>query len=224
MSTSGTYTFSPPLGSIALNAFSRCGVKRTELLAEHMENAYLEANLLQADWSADGILWWTVSLETVLLVQGTPTYTVLPNVVSVLDVYISNGSSNRLIFPFSRTDYASLAEPMQQGFPTSFWWDRVIPSTLTLWPVPDGSATYTMTYYYYSQIQDANLRQGGNAQVPYFWLNAYTADLAHRLARIYAPALEAARKADRDEAYSKASKQTELAQMYISPGLAGYYR
>ena len=113
---------------------------------------------------------------------------------------------------------------MQQGFPTSFWWDRVIPSTLTLWPVPDGSATYTLTYYYYSQIQDANLRQGGNAQVPYFWLNAYTADLAHRLARIYAPALEAARKADRDEAYMRANKQTEMAPFYISPGLAGYYR
>ena len=224
MVTSGTTAFNPPIGTLTLNAFSRCGVKRTELLAEHMENAYLEANLLQADWGSDGITWWTVSSETVPLVQGTPTYTVLPNVVSVLDVYISNGSSNRLIFPFSRTDYASLAEPMQQGFPTSFWWDRVIPSTLTLWPVPDGSATYEMTYYYYSQIQDANLRQGGSAQVPYFWLNAYTADLAHRLARIYAPALEAARKADRDEAYMRANKQTELAQMYISVGLSGYYR
>ena len=223
MATSGTFFFNPPLGSLALAAFSRCQIKRTELTAEHMDNAYLETNLLQADWGADGITWWTVELITQPLTVGVATYTVPLNVVSVLDVYINNGSYNRLITAFSRTDYASLANPTQQAFPTSFWYDRLIPATLTLWPTPDGANTYTMGYYVYTQTQDAVLRQGGNAQVPYFWLDAYVADLAHRLARHHAPALEAVRKADRDEAYGKACKQVEPSPMYISPGISDYF-
>lgn len=224
MVTSGTTNFNPPVGMLTLNAFSRCQVKRTEVLTEHMENAWMESNLLQASWGADGITWWTVELITQALTQGTATYTVPLNIVSVLDVYISNGSSNRLIFPFSRTDYSSLANPDTQGFPTTFWWNRVIPSTITLWPVPDNSATYTMSYYAYKQIEDSTIRQGGNAQVPYFWLDAYTADLAHRLSRHHAPALEQIRKMDSVEAYNRACKQVETVDIYITPGLDGYFR
>jgi hypothetical protein len=224
MATSGTYNFNPPAGTLTLNAFSRCQVKRVEILAEHMENAWTESNLLQADWGADGITWWTVQLITQALTQGVATYTVPANAVSVLDVYINNGSSNRLIMPFSRTDFASLATPTTQGFPTTFWWDRVIPSTITLWPVPDNNATYTMSYYVYTQMQDVTIRQGGNVQLPFFWLDAYTADLAHRLSRHHAPQLEAVRMADRDRAYAKACKQVENENLYISPGLSGYFR
>lgn len=37
MATSGTFTFNPPIGQLTLNAFSRIQVKRTEVLAEHMD-------------------------------------------------------------------------------------------------------------------------------------------------------------------------------------------
>lgn len=224
MSTSGTYSYNPALGSLALSAFSRVGVRRTAILVEHMADAYQELNLMQASWVADGITWFTVELISQPLTQGTATYTVPLNVVSVLDVFINNGNSNRLIFPFSRTDYASLAEPTEQGFPTVFWWNRVIPATINLWPVPDGNATYTMDYYAYTQMQDAEIRQGGQAQVPYWWLDALVADLAHRLSRIYAPAMEAQRKIDKQEAYALANKQVENSQIFVTPSLSGYYR
>jgi hypothetical protein len=224
MANSGTYNFNPSIGSLALTAFSRCGIRRTELTSQHMENSYMETNLLQADWGADGILWWTVELITIPLVVGQATYPIADHIVSVLDVYINNGSSNRLIWPFSRTEYASLAEPNEQGFPTVFWYDRLLNPTLTLWPVPDSNATYTMSYYAYTQMQDAVASNGGNAAIPYFWLDAYVADLAHRLARHHAPALEQQRKVDRDEAYRKACKQVEPSDLYISPGLSGYFR
>ena len=224
MSTSGTYNYNPPLGSLVINAFARCGIKRTELLAENMENAYQELNNLQSSWSGDGITWWTVELIQQVITSGISTYTIPLNIVSILDVYINNGSSNRLIFPFSRTDFASLAEPAEQGFPTVFWWNRVIPSTITLWPTPDNNATYTLNYYAYTQMQDASIRQGGQAQIPYWFIDALVADLAYRLARIYAPALEAVRKQDFAEAYAKANKQVETTAIYISPGLSGYFR
>lgn len=190
-----------------------------------MEDAYLETNLMQADWGADGITFFTVQLITQPLTPGVPTYAIPSNAVTVLDVYVSvNGSQNRLLFPFSRTDYASLAEPLETGFPTSYWQDRLLTQSLTLWPVPDGNATYVMSYYVYNQIQDATIAQGGNAAIPYFWLDAYTAGLAHRLSRIYAPALEDKRKIDAQEAYAKASKQAEIVPLFITPALVNYFR
>jgi hypothetical protein len=142
----------------------------------------------------------------------------------VLDVYINNGSSNRLIWPFSRSEFASLANPQEEGFPTVFWYDRLLSPTLTLWPVPDNNATYTMSYYAYTQMQDATIAGGVNAAIPYFWLDAFVADLSHRLSRMHAPALEPARLADRDRAYSRAEKQVEPSDIYISPALVGYFR
>ena len=228
MPTSDSYNFNPNLGSLALNALARCGVRRTEITPQHMQDCYLESNLLQSDWAADGILWWTVELVNQPLTAGQPTYLLPTNTLSVLDVYIApnNGQDgqNRLITPFSRTDYASLADPTQQAFPTRYWYDRALVPTLTLWPVPDSNTTYIMSYYIYTQPEDAVLRGGTKVAVPYWWINAYVADLAHRLSRIYAPPLEAARKVDRDEAYARACKQVEPSAMYITPGLSGYFR
>jgi hypothetical protein len=224
MTTSGTYTFGPNLGDLFLNAFSRIQVKRTELTPQHISDARTEANLLQADWVADGITLWTVEIISQALTQGVATYSIPARVVMVLDLYVSTPSYNRLIMPFSRTDYASLANPTMQGFPTSFWQDRTIAQTITLWPVPDGGGPYTMSYYAYTQMQDASLPQGGNVAVPYWWLDAFTAGLAYRLSRHYAPTLEATRKADAVEAYMKASKQVENVPLYITPGLQSYYR
>jgi hypothetical protein len=189
-----------------------------------METVKVETGLMQSDWVADGLTLWTVELISVPLTQGIATYSVPGNVVEILDMYINNGSSDRLIFPFSRTDYSSIANKTNQGFPTVFWHDRLLSSTFTLWPVPDGNATYTSDYYAYTTMQDSVLSQGGQAAIPAWWLDAWTAGLAHRLSRHYAPTLEAARKVDAMEAYAKASKQFENTPMYINPDLTGFFR
>lgn len=225
MATSGTYTFQPSLGELVINAFSRCQIRRSALTAEMMVDARIESNLLQTQWNNDGVNLWTVDLINLPLVQGTATYSVLANTVMILDLYVNNGSQNRLILPFSRTDYASLANPTQQGFPTSFWFDRLIAPTISFWPVPDGNATYTVSYYRYRLIQDANLPNGGNVEIPMLWLDAFCAGLAHRLARIYAPALEMIRKADADEAWGRAAKNNvENVSISIQPMMQGYFR
>lgn len=225
MSNSGTYAFNPPIGTLTLNAFARCGVRRTEITPQHMQDSFLETNLMQADWSADGLLLFNVELITQPLTAGQQVYDVPTNAITVLDVYVAvNGGSNRLLFGFSRTDFASLGNPLETGFPTSFWQDRLLAQTLTLWPVPDANAQYTMYYYVQTQPQDAVAAQGGNAAMPYYWLDAFTAGLAHRLSRIYAPALEDKRKVDAIEAYGKASKQNEQVPLYITPGLSNYFR
>jgi hypothetical protein len=229
MATSGTYTFDPSLGSLFLSAFSRIQVKRTELGPQHLEDAKLEANLLQAEWVNQGVLLWEQDLQTFTMVTGQATYSIPATTIMVLDLYIVPGSgavgTNRLIMPFSRTDYASLANPAEPGFPTSFFFLRTVAPTLTFWPVPDNNTTYTCNYWRYRQIQDAVPQQGGQAEIQYMFLDAYVAGLAHRLSRSYAPQLEDKRKADYTESFALAMKQnTENVPIWLTPGLAGYYR
>lgn len=227
MTASGTYLFQPSIGELGLNALARIQIRPPAVVQDHMENMRMEGNLLQSSWSAAGINLWTVDLQTMPLVQGTATYTVPATTVMILDAYISVGSgpaTNRYISPFSRTDYASLGNPTSQGTPSTFWFDRLISPTITLWPVPDGGGPYVLQYYRYRQLQDAALPNGGTAEIPYVFLDAWAAGLAYRLSRIYAPSLEQIRKADAVEAFALANQQnSENVPMYIQPMISSYY-
>ena len=229
MATSGTYNFGPSVGELVVAAYRRIQIHRSELLTEHFADAKTECNLLQATWANLGPLLWTVDLQTVDLVQGTATYPVPADTVMMLDVYISipNGdgtTSDRIITPYSRTEYASTPDKSQQGSPTVYWFDRLEAPSFTLWPVPDGTIP-TLSYYRFTQIQDAALSNATTPQLPYLALDAFVAGLAHRLARIYKPDLEAAREADAIKAYNVFSTQnTENVPLYFSPITASYWR
>ena len=144
MATSGTYTFNPGLGELTLYAYNLIGVRNTAVLQEHMEAARMASNMMLARWSNQGVNLWAVDLISVPLVQGQATYSVDADTVMILDAYmeIDNGNGapiDRIILPISRTEYASYPNKEQQGFTTTFWFDRLISPTVTLWPVPDGT-------------------------------------------------------------------------------------
>ena len=137
-------------GEIVIGAFARCGIRRTDLTQQHMEDARFEANMLMSNWAGNGINLWEVDTGTISLIANQATYTIPTNTVFLLDVYITQGTNpqiNRLIMPISRTDYASIANKQQTGFPTSYWFDRLINPNLYIWPVPPQSGIYTLTYY-----------------------------------------------------------------------------
>ena len=230
MTTSGTYTFNPSLGELTLHAFNLIGLRNTSLTQEHMQSSRMATNLMLANWSNRGVNLWAVDLVTVPLVAGQATYNVDSNTVVILDAYMEtdNGSGNpidRIILPVSRTEYASYPNKEQQGFTTTFWFDRLISPTVTLWPVPDGTSAQYLKYYRVRQIQDSNLQGGQNVEIPYLWLDAFATGLAERLARIWNPQLVQLMKPLSDEAYKIAADQNvETAQQYISPQIAGYYR
>ena len=225
MTTSGTYEFNPSLGEVILYAYMNIGIRPTSLLQEHLESARMAANMMLSRWANQGVNLWAVDLIKTQLAPGQATYPVDPSTVVILDAYIRNQQTDRVILPISRTEYASYPNKEQQGFPTSFWFDRTISPTVTLWPVPAANAGETLKYYRVRRIQDANMRNGQTVEIPYLWLEAFADGLAYRLARIWNPQIAVALKAQADESYKIAADQNiETSNVYISPMISGYWR
>jgi hypothetical protein len=158
------------------------------------------------------------------------TYSVNPSTVMILDAYITTGETgtateiDRIILPVSRTEYASYPNKQNTGFPTIFWFDRLIAPTVSLWPAPDGNQT-SLKYYRVRQVQDSDLASGQTVEIPYLWLDAFASGLASRLAMQWAQPLVTMLKPIADEAYLIAADQNvETANQYISPQISGYYR
>ena len=230
MATSDAYTFNPSLGELTLYAYNLIGVRNTAVLQEHMEAARMATNMMLARWANQGVNLWKVDLVTTALTTGQTTYPVDADTVVILDAYVTNDDSganiDRIIMPISRTEYASYPNKEQQGFPTVYWFDRLLSPTVTLWPVPntDNGPQY-LKYYRVTRIEDAGLQNGQTVDIPYLWLEAFAYGLAYRLAKIWSPQIAATIKPDADEAYAIASQQNvETAQQYISPMVSGYFR
>jgi hypothetical protein len=239
MATSDTYSFNPGLGELTLYAYNLIGIRNTALLQEHMEAARMASNMLCSRWSNMGVNLWAVDLVTTPLVTDQATYSVDANTVMILDAYVQNDDSganiDRIIMPVSRTEYASYPNKEQQGFPTVYWFDRLISSSrstgsagpsVTLWPVPNtDNGPQSLKYYRVRQIQDSGLSNGQTVEIPYLWLEAFAYGLAMRLAQIWNPAAVAMIKPMADESYQIAASQNiETAQQYISPMISGYFR
>lgn len=231
MVSSGTYNFAPSLGELGLYAFNLVGVRPTSLTQEHMFTLRIASNMLLLHWGNLGVMLWEVDLQTVPLVQGVPTYTVPVNTFMMLDAYVSNAGglvqpTDRIVLPISRSEYATYPNKLKQGFPTVFWFDRLLSPTVTVWPVPDGSTQDAfLNYYRVKQIQDATLPGGATMDIRTQWLPAFADGLAANLARSWAPDRVADLKNWADMTYQAASNQeVEAGNFYISPQLSSYFR
>lgn len=226
MATSGTTTYNPSPGELTIYAYNLIGIRPSALLQEHLDAARNAMNMLLAGWSNQGVNLWRVSLVTTPLVEGTATYDVDSSVVVILDAYISYGSpaTDRIIMPVSRSEYASYPQKEMQGFPTVWWFDRLLSPTVTVWPVPDGNQT-SLKYYCVSRIEDADMNGNTQVDIPPIWLEAFAFGLAERLALIWAPDKLPLIEPRAQKAYDIAAAQNvETAQQYISPMVQGYWR
>ena len=229
-SSSGTYNFDASNADIVLSAYERIQIRAPELRQEHMLSAYKEFNFLLAEQSNKTPNLWKVTRIQTVLTAGTATYNLTQQTIVVLDasIVLNYGTSNesrRYITPISRTEYLSYANQQTLATPTVYWLNRQIIPTITFYPVPDNNGPYTFDYFTVTQMQDSNLTGGQVPDIPYRWTDTLVAGLAHRLSRIYAPTLEAQRKADYDEAWRIAAGQdTEPVPLLLAPQLGPYYR
>jgi hypothetical protein len=225
-----TWDFDPSLGELVLGAYSRIGIRRTEVTTQHMADARFEMNMVFSDLQGDGINTWQVELVTQDIVAGQKQYTVPNTTVFVLDLYIrqnpdTGNPTDRLLIPFSRSDYAATANKDMQSFPTTYWYDRQLNPSLYLWPVPNFNIVGGLRYYVQKRPMDSDLKNGSQVQMPYEVYDAATWMLAERLAFIYAPEKVSMISPRKEQAYRRMLQATtENVPVNLDVTVGSYFR
>lgn len=186
MATSGTTSFNLDLTELVEEAFERCG---GELRTGYdLKTARRSLNLLFADWANRGVNMWTFEQGSIVLVPGQATYDLPASTVDLLEHVIRTGAGSAstqadlTITRISVSTYATIPNKLQQARPIQVWIERKtsIP-TITVWPVPDDTQTYTFVYWRLKRIDDAG--NGVNTMdVPFRFIPAMVAGLAYYLA------------------------------------------
>src|SRR5262245_55751015 len=156
INTTKTYDFNPPAGELLLEAFSRCGVRPTEVTQTHLRRGEMALNLVLVEISNLQPNLWEVELKSIPLIQGRATYSLPSEILMITDLYVRYGtpSLDRYLSAISRTEYAALPNKSQQGFPNQYWFNRRISPEITFYFVPDGNGPYVARYYSVRQTQD----------------------------------------------------------------------
>ena len=194
MATSGTTAFNLDLSEIVEEAFERCGAElRT---GYDLRTARRSMNLMFADWANRGVNLWTVEQGSIALVQGTATYNLPDYTVDLLEHVIRTGAGNvstqadLTITRISVSTYSTIPNKLTQARPIQVYINRQedIP-TVTLWPIPDGSQSYSFVYWRLRRIQDAG--NGVNTMdVPFRFLPCLVAGLSYYLSMKIPGAIE----------------------------------
>lgn len=184
MATSGTTAFTMDFTEIAEEAFERAGKEMRS--GYDLRTARRSMNLLTIEWQNRGINMWTIDDGTVSLVAGTATYNLPADTIDLLDFVIRTGTGTSQqdvnASRISVSTYASIPNKQVTGRPIQVWIqrDRDNPS-ITLWPVPDASQSYTFAYWRLRRIEDA----GAGVQTPdvgFRFFPALVAGLAYYVA------------------------------------------
>ena len=123
-----------------------------------------------------------------------------------------------------RSEYAAYPNKKQAGFPTVFWFNQQLNSTINVWPVPTDD-TFVLRGYYLKQIPEVGMQGGQSPQIPLYFIEAFTLGLAARLAMIWVPEKAQMLDAMSKESYQIACEQNvEGVNYYITPQMSGYFR
>jgi hypothetical protein len=230
MVQTGTYSFGLSGGDLTLECYDRLQIRAPELTIDHMQSIKFSMNLIQSRWTNRGVNLWEITEVTIPLVQGTATYAIdAATVFLAPEVFLrsnpnTSAVSDIILFPLSRADYASIPVKTTQGRPTSYWFDRLISPTITLWPVPDGSAPYEAHYYKAAQQQDMTPQIAVSPDIPFRFQEAYAAEIAAHLAMKWRPESWEKLTAYAKECWQEAAgEDREKVSWWIAPDFSGYF-
>jgi hypothetical protein len=166
-----------------------------------------------------------VELATTALTAGQSTVTLDPNVIEVLQVYVTDTSQspaiNYVLSAISRSDYAALPYPTEAGYRANqYYFQRTTTPQLFLYPV-QNNASMTLGYYAWRFNQDVGALTN-QLDLPNRWYEALTANLAWRLAMKFAPDRYPMLKDAGTDAYNAAAAEdVESVPLRILPNVLG---
>tara|TARA_R110000751_G_scaffold1248_2_gene4798 strand:- start:303 stop:1001 length:699 start_codon:yes stop_codon:yes gene_type:complete len=187
MATSGTTAFNLDISDIMEEAYDLCGL---ELRSGYSYRGAKRAlNLVFLEWQNKGLNLWTVEQDSITVVAGTSSYTVITGALDIVDVFIrtDSGDTNKQfdqrLNRISRTEYNHQATKLNQSKPTQFYVDKDNDSVkIILWSTPDSNESYLLVYDYVKRIEDVGSVASNNADVPARYLPCLTYALAYNLA------------------------------------------
>ena len=186
MATSGTVAFRPNVEEIIAESFERCGIDAQTRTGDHAKAARRSLNLLFSEFSNRGINFWTVSQNTLTLINGTANYTLPVGTIDILDAVIRDSSSDvdQIINRVTIQEYNQIPNKTSSGKPNQFMIDRQYTPVIYFWNVPDTS-TY-LVYWGMNQQEDVTA-SNQDTDIPYRWSDTLCAGLSAKLAMKYAP-------------------------------------
>lgn len=189
MATSGTTTWNPDIAELCEEAYERAGL---ELRSGYdLKTARRSLNFLLTEWANKGLNLWTVRSGTITLVPGQKTYTTADGLPADAIDYIehvcrTNNAGQPTDISLNRisvSTYANIPTKEQSGRPYQIYVNRATTApTITLWPVPDSSTTYTLAYWYLKREDDATNPVSQTIEVPFRFYNALVAGLSYHIA------------------------------------------
>ena len=128
MATSGTVAFRPNIEEIITESFERCGIDIQTRTGDQAISARRSLNLLFSEWANRGINYWTVTQNTLNLVQGTSSYDLPAGVLDFLDVVIYNSAdatrTDTIINRVTIGEYNQIPNKTDTGRPNQYMLDK----------------------------------------------------------------------------------------------------
>tara|TARA_Y100001951_G_scaffold101433_1_gene106317 strand:- start:535 stop:1230 length:696 start_codon:yes stop_codon:yes gene_type:complete len=228
MATSDSKNFEPDVGEFIEEAFERCGIElRT---GYDLKTATRSLNLMLAEWANRGLNQWTIAQKTVAMVKDTAAYNIdstnATAPIDVLDAFmretINSEDTDLPMTRISRSQYSSLPKKSTTAKPNQFMVDKQLTPTVTVYPAPDKSSSYTLYMNVLTRMDDADA--GANTmEMPYRFYPCLAAGLAYYISLKKAPDRTGMLKQLYEEEFLRAMNQDEPRSSFmIAPDLRSY--
>ena len=195
-----------------------------------LKTATRSLNLMLADWANRGLNQWTVAQKSVAMVKDDPTYNIdstnATAPIDVLDVFvretIGSDDVDLTMSRLNRSEYSNLSTKGTTGKPNQFFIDKLTTPTITVWPVPDKSSTYTVYMNVLTRMDDADVATN-TLEMPFRFYPCLSAGLAYYLSLKKSPERTQMLKALYEEEFTRAmSQDEERGSFRIAPDLRNY--
>ena len=203
----------PDMPEIFEEAYERAGLEMRT--GYDLKTARRSLNLLTLEWQNRGLNLFTIEAGTLAVTAGTATYTLPTDTIDIIEHQIRTGTgTNQVDTALERVSVATYAQQTNkntQGRPTQIYVQRLPTETkVTLWPVPDSTTTYTISYFRLKGIDGLSSGVGSTiTSVPPRFVPCLVAGMAYYIAMKKNPQMAANLKQEYEFQFQLAAGEDE---------------
>ena len=203
----------PDMPEIFEEAFERAGLEMRT--GYDLKTSRRSLNLLTLEWQNRGLNLFTIEAGTLAVTAGTATYTLPADTIDIIEHQIRTGTgTNQVDTALERVSVATYAQQTNkntQGRPTQIYVQRLPTETkVTLWPVPDSTTTYTISYFRLKGIDGLSSGVGSTiTSVPPRFVPCLVAGMAYYIAMKKNPQMAANLKQEYEFQFQLAAGEDE---------------